>query len=450
MVKIADIYVIQTENKSQFTLRSYLCICQKGYSGRKCEIDMKTYERESLIPSQPQKIIQSQVLSTKTSQTSSLALKPTTKSLAVSKDLKYLSEQLDKTSVPNPCLTEKCKNNGTCIMSFSHAKNKFSFVCKCQKGFYGPLCEMKENACIPNPCKKPASECIPLGYKKYECVCSDGEDCTTHPALSTTKSSSLNEERKLKIVNKISTNRPLAKVKSEKKTSTIKIAMAHELKTTGHARLDDYLTNSKEREDIHLERLVKPKKIQHSLDNPCVGDSNLCRKHPLGNDSFICVKSFITQDYTLCLPTKSMSCKDSNPCLNGGVCADDDSVVGRDGRLAWKCSCSSEFTGRLCETEICSPVHRLFSNHTMCLANSVNLVSGGVSGKDMELILDMHNTLRRQVAPISSNMQKMYWDIRLQHLAQKRAQLCSVDNTGILMRQQPGYGNDFCLVFGLS
>jgi hypothetical protein len=34
----------------------------------------------------------------------------------------------------------------------------------------------------------------------------------------------------------------------------------------------------------------------------------------------------------------------------------------------------------------------------------------------------------------------MYWDIRLQYLAQKRAQLCSVENTGILMRQQPGYG----------
>lgn len=34
----------------------------------------------------------------------------------------------------------------------------------------------------------------------------------------------------------------------------------------------------------------------------------------------------------------------------------------------------------------------------------------------------------------------MYWDIRLQHLAQKRAQLCSVENFGILMRQQPGYG----------
>lgn len=41
----------------------------------------------------------------------------------------------------NPCLTEKCKNNGTCVMSFSHAKNRFSFVCKCEVGFYGPLCE---------------------------------------------------------------------------------------------------------------------------------------------------------------------------------------------------------------------------------------------------------------------------------------------------------------------
>ena len=34
----------------------------------------------------------------------------------------------------------------------------------------------------------------------------------------------------------------------------------------------------------------------------------------------------------------------------------------------------------------------------------------------------------------------MYWDVRLQQSAQKRAQLCSVDNVNILSRQQPGYG----------
>lgn len=41
----------------------------------------------------------------------------------------------------------------------------------------------------------------------------------------------------------------------------------------------------------------------------------------------------------------------------------------------------------------------------------------------------------------------MYWDVRLQHLAQKRAQLCSVENTGILTRQHPGYGSIFIYHF---
>ena len=150
--------------------------------------------------------------------------------------------------------------------------------------------------------------------------------------------------------------------------------------------------------------------------NPCTNDIDLCRKQPHGNASFICVKSFITQDYTLCLPTKSMSCKESNPCLNGGICVDQEDEIGGESstkepsgiRPPWRCICSVEYTGRLCETEICSPIHKLFANHTMCMPNSQKFVTGGLSSSDIDLILDMHNTLRRQVAPIASNMQKVY------------------------------------------
>jgi hypothetical protein len=154
--------------------------------------------------------------------------------------------------------------------------------------------------------------------------------------------------------------------------------------------------------------IVRPK--QHDNSNPCNSDIDLCRKHPNGNHSFICVKSFITQDYTLCLPTKSMSCKESNPCLNGGVCVEEENMIGDDKftKPPWKCICSVEYTGRLCETEICSPIHRLFTNHTMCMPNSNKFDSGEVGSSDIELILDMHNTLRRQVAPIAANMQKVF------------------------------------------
>lgn len=42
------------------------------------------------------------------------------------------------------------------------------------------------------------------------------------------------------------------------------------------------------------------------------------------------------------------------------------------------------------------------------MPNSQKFVTGGLSSSDIDLILDMHNTLRRQVAPIASNMQKVY------------------------------------------
>ena len=169
--------------------------------------------------------------------------------------------------------------------------------------------------------------------------------------------------------------------------------------------------------------------------NPC-DDLDICRKQPQGNTSFLCTKSYLTQDYTNCLPTRSVNCLNSNPCLNGGVCM-------ADKINEWKCECNLGFMGNLCETEICAPVHRLFINHTMCLPDSPSLTNFGIDNQETQFILDIHNSLRQEVNPTSSNMQKMYWDIRLQQFAQKRAQLCSVDNYGILMRQQPGYGKFF-------
>jgi hypothetical protein len=147
------------------------------------------------------------------------------------------------------------------------------------------------------------------------------------------------------------------------------------------------------------------------INNPCLNDANLCRKNPNGNGSFICIKSFLTQDYTLCLPTRSMNCRQSNPCLNGGVCiVDNNDNNGRE--LSWRCMCNTNFTGRLCETEICSPMHRIFQQHTMCMPDSVSYISGGLNNDNITLILDLHNLIRSQVVPLAANMQKMYWDLR--------------------------------------
>jgi hypothetical protein len=171
--------------------------------------------------------------------------------------------------------------------------------------------------------------------------------------------------------------------------------------------------------------------------NPCRIDPDLCRKFPYGNDSFVCIRSLKSHDYTLCLPTDSVNCEDSNPCLNGGKCL---TRPLNNETKTWKCLCNENFTGSLCETEICSKVIKTISNHTMCIPDSIFFKKGGLEPIDTELILDMHNSLRRQVLPSSSNMQKMYWDLRLQQLAQKRAQLCTIDIDNVSMRQLPGYG----------
>ena len=120
-----------------------------------------------------------------------------------------------------------------------------------------------------------------------------------------------------------------------------------------------------------------------------------------------------------------------NPCLNGGVLTDSFSRT---------CKCTGEFSGKTCEIKECPAPYNLIEEHTMCLKNSYQLISGNVSSGEKEFILITHNSLRKKVKPAAANMQKVYWDSKLQELAQKRAQLCDIKKIDITMRQQPGYG----------
>jgi len=118
-------------------------------------------------------------------------------------------------------------------------------------------------------------------------------------------------------------------------------------------------------------------------------------------------------------------------CLNGGILINSFNKT---------CLCTKDFTGQFCESYKCADQYRLISNHTMCMADSEMLISGSVSLGERDFILATHNTLRTKVEPQASNMQKMYWDEKLQELAQKRAQLCDVKKIDVTMRQVPGYG----------
>ena len=144
-----------------------MCLCPVGYSGRNCENQLKIAMQPPLQPKR--------MSTTTTTVATNIFVaggggrKHFRTTTLVPSDLTSAAHHLyriitDKTAQPplatksrlqssilppkNPCLTEKCKNNGTCVMSFSHAKNRFSFVCKCELGFFGPLCE--NSAAAPN------------------------------------------------------------------------------------------------------------------------------------------------------------------------------------------------------------------------------------------------------------------------------------------------------------
>lgn len=111
-----------------------MCLCPPGYSGRLCENRVPAAARHRGEAESGNEHIYRLV-------SSDGHINADTTSSSNSNSLQH--QRLQSAILPpkNPCLTQRCKNNGTCVMSFSHAKNRFSFVCKCAPGFYGPLCD---------------------------------------------------------------------------------------------------------------------------------------------------------------------------------------------------------------------------------------------------------------------------------------------------------------------
>lgn len=378
--------------------QSYICLCPSVYSGNYCEIRLKKTpknwnkfhefdESESETETPAPELEQDELIENNEN---------------LEQDLMVPVGRMIKSRFSS---TEKCRNNGTYLENIS--------ACKCKKGYYGKKCELRSNVCSSNPCDSPKSECVPLSLDKYECVCPiDAENCP-----STTNKPLINKQR--------SNN-----AKSNKKTKLRKTT------TTTTTPLPTTTT------PVSTTEIIPEVK---TFINICKLDDELCLKYPNGNESFICVPDLTTQDYTQCLPAKTLSCIDMNPCLNGGLCIqnNDMSLMFKTNQsISFKCICPDNYSGQLCETEICSPIHALLSNHSMCSPTSSNLVleEENIKNTDIDLIVRMHNDIRQRVVPKSSNMQKMYWDKRLEILAVQRAQMCSIEAGGVLTRQLPGYG----------
>jgi uncharacterized protein YkwD len=76
----------------------------------------------------------------------------------------------------------------------------------------------------------------------------------------------------------------------------------------------------------------------------------------------------------------------------------------------------------------------------MCLKDSDNFKKGFMSVETIESVVDRHNEERRSVIPAAANMQKVYWDVKLQQLAQKRAQLCLAESTNFILKKRIEFG----------
>eukprot|EP00795_Rhopilema_esculentum_P006767 gene6767-12333_t len=75
----------------------------------------------------------------------------------------------------NICLTQPCKNGGTCLA----ASSRFGYKCDCQPGFTGSDCQARVARCFPGACG-PNGVCSDTENSEFRCKCpigSYGERC---------------------------------------------------------------------------------------------------------------------------------------------------------------------------------------------------------------------------------------------------------------------------------
>ncbi|XP_053384402.1 cysteine-rich venom protein ENH2-like isoform X2 [Mercenaria mercenaria] len=79
----------------------------------------------------------------------------------------------------------------------------------------------------------------------------------------------------------------------------------------------------------------------------------------------------------------------------------------------------------------CEEKYRVItSRHTACLPPSSKFIArnAGVTEKEKKVIVDIHNTVRREVSPPARNMMLMSWDEEIANTAQRWAENCNINH----------------------
>ncbi|CAI9730330.1 uncharacterized protein LOC115217114 isoform X4 [Octopus vulgaris] len=88
--------------------------------------------------------------------------------------------------------------------------------------------------------------------------------------------------------------------------------------------------------------------------------------------------------------------------------------------------------------EACPNKYSRIANHSACVLKSPLVYKSGMTDKDRNLIVDLHNKHRKDVDPPACDMMKMYWDNDLEYVAQKWAENCKFDHDDGYRRIIPG------------